>query len=96
MAYSPGVGAVCEAIQKDRLVSDATTLRPRSVAIVTNGSFMGVDGEKVLPVMDWFIAQIKYYSGLDPFPFVISKKSNLEETMKDLSNSYGTILYLDN
>jgi hypothetical protein len=49
-----------------------------------------------MPVMDWLVSQIKYYSGLDCFPFVIKIKTNLELLFKDLSTSYGTILYLDN
>jgi malic enzyme len=40
MAYSPGVGAVCEAIENDRAACDTMTLRARSVAIVTDGSFL--------------------------------------------------------
>ena len=42
MAYSPGVGAVCEAIQKDPSIADTMTLRGRAVAIVTDGSFLDV------------------------------------------------------
>ncbi len=71
MFYSPGVGAVCEAVQKDKKVSDKLTLRGRSVAILTDGDFMDAPGKKVMPVMDWVVAQIKYYSGKDPFPFVV-------------------------
>jgi malic enzyme len=96
MAYSPGVGGVCEAIEKDHTVADTMTLRPRSVAIVTDGSFLDCSAEGVTPAMDWLIAQVKYYSGLDAFPFVVSKDINLEETLKDLATSYATVLYLDN
>lgn len=95
MAYSPGVGAVCEAIQQDPSVADTMTLRPRAVAIVTDGSFLDASAEGVAPAIDWLIAQIKYYSGLDAFPFVVSKDINLQDTLKDLATSYGTILYLD-
>ena len=51
------------------------TLRGRSVAIVTDGSFMNANGENVQPIMDWYISQIKYYSNLDAFPFIIKKGS---------------------
>ena len=77
MAYSPGVGAVCEAITKDPSIADSHTLRGRSVAIVTDGSFFGVEGTQIQPVMDWLIAQVKYYSGLDAFPFIIKKEANV-------------------
>lgn len=96
MAYSPGVGAVCEAIEHDITVADTMTLRPRSVVILTDGSFLDASGEGVAPAMDWLVAQIKYYSGLDAFPFVVAKDINLPEALKDLATSYATVLYLDN
>ena len=48
-----------------------------------------------MPVMDWLISQIKYYSGYDAFPFVIKKGADINEVLKDISTSYGTVLYLD-
>lgn len=45
--------------------------------------------------MDWFVAQIKFYSGLDAFPFVIRQNANIESVLHDLSTCYGTVLYLD-
>lgn len=95
MAYSPGVGAVCEAITKDPSVADTMTLRGRSVAIVTDGSFLGVEGDAIQPAMDWLIAQIKYYSGLDAFPFIIKKGSDMNDILNDLSTCYGTVLFMD-
>jgi hypothetical protein len=53
------------------------------------------EGKSFMPVMDWFIAQIKFYSGIDAFPFVVKAETNLEDLFIDLSTSYGTILYLD-
>ena len=95
MAYSPGVGAVCEEIEKDHSVADTMTLRPRSIAVVTDGSFLDASPDGVGPALDWIIAQIKYFSGLDAFPFIVAKDINLEEALKDLTTSYGTVLYLD-
>lgn len=46
--------------------------------------------------MDWLVAQIKYYSGLDAFPFVIMKHSDINEILNDLSTCYGTVLLLEN
>ena len=71
------------------------TLRGRSVAVVSNGSMLGVDGHAFMPAMDWMVYQIKHHSGLDAFPFVISSKTNLEDFFKDLSTTYSGILYLD-
>jgi hypothetical protein len=53
------------------------TLRPRSVVILTDGSFLNASPEGVGPALDWIVAQIKYYSGLDPFPFIVAKDINL-------------------
>ena len=72
------------------------TLRARSVAIVTDGSFLNASLDGAAPALDWIIAQIKYYSGLDAFPFLVAQDINLKEAFRDLTNSYGTILYLDN
>jgi hypothetical protein len=30
-------------------------------------------GRSFMPVMDWLIAQFKFYAGVDAFPFVIRK-----------------------
>lgn len=95
MAYTPGVGAVCEAVEHHPQEADTLTLRARSVAVVTNGSFLDATPDGVGPALDWIVAQIKYYSGLDPFPFVVSKEIDMEEALKDLCNAYGTVLYLD-
>ena len=96
MAYSPGVGAVCQAIEKNLSMTETMTLRSRSVAIVTDGSFLNASHDGAAPALDWIIAQIKYYSGLDAYPFLVAPDINLKEAFTDLANSYGTILYLDN
>ena len=77
MAYSPGVGAVCEAVEEDPLKADTMTLRARSVAVVTDGSFFEASPEGVGPALDWIIAQIKYYSNLNPFPFIVDSDINM-------------------
>ena len=71
------------------------TLRARSVAVVTDGSFIDARPEGVGPALDWVIAQIKYYSGLDAFPFIVDPDIDLEDALKDFSTSYGTVLLLD-
>jgi malic enzyme len=76
--------------------SDILTFRARAVAIVSDGSMLDSSGRKFMPVMDWFIAQIKFYAGVDAFPFVIRKETDLQDFFLDLSTSYGNILYLDN
>lgn len=48
-----------------------------------------------MPVMDWLIVQIKYYSGLDAFPFVIRKGTDLVGLLRDLSTTFSAVVYLD-
>ena len=72
------------------------TLRSRAVAVVTDGSFLDATPSGVGPALDWIVAQVKYHSGLDPFPFVVDPEIDLEEALKDLATTYGTVLYLDN
>ena len=95
MLSSPGVGAVCQAIENDPIEAETLTLRARSVAVVTDGSFIDASSSGVGPALDWVIAQIKYYSGLDAFPFIVDKDIDLEDALKDFSTSYGTVLLLD-
>ena len=44
MLYSPGVGAACMAIKDNESCLDLLILRGRSVAIVSDGSVLGVKG----------------------------------------------------
>jgi hypothetical protein len=57
--------------------ADTLTFRGRAVAIVSDGSMLNSEGRKFMPVMDWFVVQLKYYAGVDAFPFVIRKETNL-------------------
>ena len=73
LAYTPGVGEVCLEIQNHPEKADYLTFRGRAVAIVSDGSMLDSTGHKFMPVMDWAIAQLKYYSGVDAFAFVVRK-----------------------
>ncbi len=98
MAYSPGVGAVCMAIKDEPAKVDTLTLRGRSVAVVTQGNFtekLTFEPGRMIPIVDWCIAQFKYYAALDSFPFLLRKKANVEAALKDLANSYSMIYWLD-
>lgn len=47
------------------------------------------------PIVDWCIAQIKYYAYVDAFPFIIRHGANITNVIKDLANTYSIILILD-
>jgi hypothetical protein len=64
--------------------------------LLTDGSFLDSSAAGIAPTMDWLVAQIKYYSGLDAFPFIVDKEIDLNEALKDFTTTYGTVLYLDN
>ena len=72
------------------------TLRSRSIAVVTDGSFLDASPAGAGPALDWIIAQIKYHSALDPYPFIVEKDIDWDLALKDLANSYGTVLVLEN
>lgn len=67
----------------------------RSVALVSDGSLLDCEPRNFLPVMDWFVFQIKKMSGVDAYPFVIMKEADMSKIFANLSNSYGAIIYLD-
>ncbi len=78
LAYTPGVAEVCKEIKEHPEKCDVLTFRARAVAVVSDGSMLDSKGRSFMPVMDWFIAQLKFYAGVDAFPFVIRKETNLE------------------
>ena len=93
--YTPGVGEVCTQISKHPEMVDTHTSRKRNVIILTDGSLFGVESKKVLPVLDWYVIQIKHYSGLDTYPIAVPSHENTEKTLEDLSNVYGCVLLLE-
>ena len=89
------MGIICSDIDKDPKLIDKYTLRSRSAAIVTDGSLLNSSPKQFMPIMDWFIFQIKAYTGIDPFPFILTKEANFSEIIKNLANSYSAVIYLD-
>jgi malate dehydrogenase (oxaloacetate-decarboxylating) len=95
LAYTPGVGTICMDIFKDPQLVNKYTCRGRSIAIVTDGTLLDSSPKNFMPVMDWFVFQIKKYCGFDAYPFVLMKEANVSEVIKNLANTYSTIIYLD-
>ena len=56
LAYTPGVGAVCKAIDKDKNLAYRYTLKANTIAIVTDGSRVlslgNIGGYAAIPVME--------------------------------------------
>lgn len=93
--YTPGVGEVCTRISKKPDLVDVLTTRKRNVIILTDGSSCKVNSRKMLPILDWLVVQIKYFSRLDAYPIAVPSHENLERTLEDLSNTYGCVLILE-
>lgn len=93
---TPGVADVCSQIKQDPSQIDSLTIRGRSVALISRGRMLNAGGTSFLPVMDWFVAQIKIYSNIDCYPFVIRPDCSLAPVLSDLSNTYAGALILDN
>src|SRR5687768_6795467 len=78
LVYSPGVGAVSQAIAADPSTIDKYTWRKNTVAIVSDGSavlgFGDIGHLAVLPVLEGKSAIFKRFSGIDAIPLIIDTK----------------------
>ena len=97
IAYTPGVGAVCLAIAKDKRLARTLTMKGRMVAVVSDGSaILGLGNlgpESALPVMEGKCALFQHFGGVDAFPIVLGTQ-NVEEivaTIKAIAPSFGGI-----
>jgi malate dehydrogenase (oxaloacetate-decarboxylating) len=97
LVYSPGVGAVSEAIAADPASVDRYTWRKNTVAIVSDGSavlgFGDIGHLAVLPVLEGKSAIFKRFSGIDAIPLLIDTKDvdAFVETVAHVAQSFGAI-----
>jgi len=79
LAYTPGVGAVCLEIAKDKNKSREYTNRANQVAIVSDGTAIlglgNIGPEAGMPVMEGKAAIFKEFAGVDAFPLCINADS---------------------
>ncbi len=97
MAYTPGVGRICQAIaaEPDRLYD--LTIKQNTVAIVTDGSAvlglgnLGPGG--ALPVMEGKALLFKEFAGIDAFPLCLDTQDTDEivATVKRIAPVFGGI-----
>ncbi|MEK7473870.1 MAG: NADP-dependent malic enzyme [Patescibacteria group bacterium] len=97
LVYSPGVGAVSEAIAQDPSKTDALTWRKNVVAIFSDGSAVLGLGDigplAALPVLEGKCAIFKRFSGIDAIPLILDTKEPdaIVETIVHLAPSFGAI-----
>ena len=97
LAYSPGVAAPCEEIEKDPSTASLYTARGNLVAVITNGTaVLGLGDIGPLaskPVMEGKAVLFKKFAGVDVFDIEINEKvpDKLIEIIAALEPTFGGI-----
>jgi len=97
IAYTPGVAAVCDAINVDKSEAYPLTMKGNSVAIVSDGSAVlglgNIGPEAALPVMEGKAILFKEFAGIDGVPLVIrgQRKDDIIATVKAIAPGFGGI-----
>lgn len=97
MAYTPGVGRVCNAIAEEPKRVYELTIKQNTVAIVTDGSAVlglgNLGAEASLPVMEGKAVLFKEFGGIDAFPICLATQDTDEivETVKRIAPVFGGV-----
>ncbi|MEB3273949.1 MAG: NAD-dependent malic enzyme [Prochlorothrix sp.] len=97
MAYTPGVGRICNAIAKNPEEVYRLTVKGNMVAIVTDGSAVlglgNLGPEAALPVMEGKAMLFKGFAGVDAFPICLNTQDvdEIVETVKHLAPVFGGV-----
>jgi malate dehydrogenase (oxaloacetate-decarboxylating)(NADP+) len=97
LAYSPGVAAACEEIQRDPGEAAALTARANLVAVVTNGTAvlgLGAIGPLAAkPVMEGKSVLFKKFAGIDCFDIELDERDpqKLVDIIAALEPTFGAI-----
>ncbi|MFH5832434.1 NAD-dependent malic enzyme [Halalkalibaculum sp. DA3122] len=78
MAYTPGVGRVCQAIAEDREKAHTLTIKQNSVAVVSDGSAVlglgNIGPEAAMPVMEGKAMLFKEFGDVDAYPICLDSQ----------------------
>jgi len=95
--YTPGVGAVCSEIAKDKKKSYELTNRKNTIAIVCDGTAVlglgNIGPEAGMPVMEGKSVIFKTFAGVDAIPLCIATQDTEEiiKFCKQIEPSFGGI-----
>ncbi|HEY9847357.1 MAG TPA: NAD-dependent malic enzyme, partial [Candidatus Caenarcaniphilales bacterium] len=82
MAYTPGVGRICQAIAADPQQVHTLTIKSNTVAIVTDGSAVlglgNLGPAAALPVMEGKAMLLREFAGIDAFPLCLGTQDTAE------------------
>src|SRR5699024_3558178 len=97
MAYTPGVGRVCEAIAKDRDKAQSLTTKQNSGDVVSDGSAVlglgDIGPEAAMPVMEGKAMLFKEFADVDAYPVCLDTKEtdDIVNAVKWMAPGFGGI-----
>jgi malate dehydrogenase (oxaloacetate-decarboxylating) len=100
LAYTPGVGAVCREIYRDKNLAYKYTLKANTIAIVSDGSRVlslgNIGGYAAIPVMEGKALLFKKLAGIDAFPICFeSFHTEFADEVKNIAPVFGGIALED-
>ena len=100
LAYTPGVGAVCKEIYRDKDLAYKYTLKANTIAIVSDGSRVlslgNIGGYAAIPVMEGKALLFKKLAGIDAFPICFeSFHPEFVDEVKNIAPVFGGIALED-
>jgi malate dehydrogenase (oxaloacetate-decarboxylating) len=97
LAYTPGVGAVSEALAADPALAYELSLKANTVAIVSDGSAVlglgNLGAVGAIPVMEGKAVLFKEFADVDAFPICLDTQDTekIIETVKNIAPVFGGI-----